>query len=248
MKYFNLIFILISCLSVAAQSPLNLDMEVKDNATGLPKGWVGFGETNLFSFKLDSLVKQHGNYSLSIENRNWNRETYDEGYPSATYSLRAVHAGKKITVKGYLKTENIKDGYAGLFINVKANKILNYRLLSSDGIDVDDKGIKGTNGWQTFSLEIEYDEIDADSIHFGVELTGSGKVWLDNVTLLFDGKDISMAPFKKQRVYPARLDTIFRRFSGITDIALNELQIENLTNLGMLWGFLKYQSHFVRIF
>ena len=241
MRYL-LIFIKVTfvCITVEAQSPLNFDMEVKDNFTGLLKGWTGYGEAKLFTFKSDSLIKQHGNYSLSIENRDWSEETYDESYPSATYSVKAVYAGRKVAVTGYLKTEKIKEGYAGLFINVKANKIQKYRLLSSDGIDLDEKGIKGTNDWQPFSLEIEYDEIDADSIHFGVELTGGGKVWLDNLTIEFDGKDISVTPLKKQGVYPARLDTVFRHTSGISSIVLDNQQIVNLSNLGMLWGFLKY--------
>ena len=38
----------------------------------------------------------------------------------------------------------------------------------------------------------------------------------------------------------AKLDTIFNNGSGIKKIELNKTTITNLTNLGMLWGFIKY--------
>ncbi len=38
----------------------------------------------------------------------------------------------------------------------------------------------------------------------------------------------------------AKLDTVFNNGSGIKKIELNKTTITNLTNLGMLWGFIKY--------
>ena len=45
---------------------------------------------------------------------------------------------------------------------------------------------------------------------------------------------------KSINILQAIHDTSFSNGSGISTIALNKEKIENLTNLGMLWGFLKY--------
>lgn len=45
---------------------------------------------------------------------------------------------------------------------------------------------------------------------------------------------------KSINILQAIHDTSFSNGSGISTIALNKVKIENLTNLGMLWGFLKY--------
>ena len=45
---------------------------------------------------------------------------------------------------------------------------------------------------------------------------------------------------KSIKILQAVHDTSFANGSGISTVVLNKVKIENLTNLGMLWGFLKY--------
>jgi hypothetical protein len=63
---------------------------------------------------------------------------------------------------------------------------------------------------------------------------------VDNFELLADGKPIQQAPPKKIVVAKAKLDTAFANASGTTFIPVSKQHIANLTNLGMLWGFIKY--------
>jgi len=219
-------------MSSVAQLPLNLDMELIDASSKLPTGWIKYGTQDKAIYKTDSLYKQQGGYSVSIENYN----VIEDKYTSVGYFLKAAHSGQKFTLKGFIKTEDVKNGQAGLFISLYANKIFRHKWFS--GADME--GIEGTTDWQLFTLDIDYDEADADSIKIGIYLSGTGKVWLDNVSLQFDGKDISTAPLKLIKNYPETIDTVFRHSSGIGAIVLNKQQLQNLTNLGMLWGFLKY--------
>lgn len=223
-----------TCRFLGAQSTLYLDMEIIDYSTMLPKGWSAKGDKSIMRLKLDSSTKQRGKYSLLIETL---RPNGDEE-AAVFYSIKAAQAGQKFTFKGFLKTENNSGGF--FFIRMNGNKAVNYTVVNNDGVDLKDKGYNPTGDWQAFSFTTDYDAIDADSIHFGIVPGEKGKIWLDNVSLEFDGKDITKAPLNKLQVYPARMDTVFRYSSGITSLTANNQVIENLTNLGMLWGFLKY--------
>ncbi|MBS1566418.1 MAG: peptidase S41, partial [Bacteroidetes bacterium] len=69
---------------------------------------------------------------------------------------------------------------------------------------------------------------------------GSGKMWIDDLQLTVDGKSFAKAPARVVIRSGAELDTAFHSGSGITQISLDAQMIDRLTNLGMLWGFLKY--------
>lgn len=231
--FFFIVISLLAQVGINAQSSFNFDMEVIDDSTKLPKGWstYDYKEKRLYAFSLDSTAKYQGKYSMSIT-------SIDSAYnmdATSMYTVKANYPGKKITLKGFLRTENV-NGYAGLWMHVGGG-YKNWGV--SDG-DTKEKGLKGSNDWQLVSLELAYDPEDATVINFGAVLEGSGKMWLDKVTLEFDGKDIAIAPTKSPHIYFAKFDTAFRHGSGISTLSLGESQKENITNLGMLWGFLKY--------
>jgi hypothetical protein len=72
---------------------------------------------------------------------------------------------KKIKLTGYLKTENVEEGFAGLWL----------RLDPGVAIDnMNDRGVTGTNDWQQFSVELDLSR-DVQSIVFGSLLVGKGK-------------------------------------------------------------------------
>jgi hypothetical protein len=65
-------------------------------------------------------------------------------------------------------------------------------------------------------------------------------VWVDDLQLLVDGKPIWTAPKAVRPKTALDLDTEFDGGSGIVLSQLTTTQIENLTSLGKIWGFLKY--------
>jgi len=70
-------------------------------------------------------------------------------------------------------------------------------------------------------------------------LIGDGTVWVDDLSVQIDSKDLGKVPHKIEKIYAATLDTAFNNGSGIS-IQLNDQNIEALTALGQVWGFLKY--------
>ncbi len=217
----------------------NLDFEQLDH-NGRPAGW-GFGTvrdqngTNsdtTKAYQADSVTKYSGRYSLLID--------WTQGYRPWTpvvYRVNQVFKGKHIKLTGYVKTEHVAGTGAWLWMRLdgEANENLGFDNMMN-------RPVKGTTDWKEYSIDLSYDPDKVKAIYFGGLIVGSGKVWLDNLKLTIDGKDIAIAqPYTATRSsYAADNDTAFTQASGITATPLNDNKIKALNNLGMLWGFLKY--------
>ncbi|HET7002231.1 MAG TPA: S41 family peptidase [Puia sp.] len=211
-----------------AQNSYNFDFETLSASTGLPEG-IYSNQPKEYSLSVDSLIRQHGKYSVSLEQKDQNAK-----FGAFSFSFEPRFSGKKLTLKGYIKTENVSDGFAGLWMRVDGNS----GVLSFDNMQ--EQNLKGTNEWKEYTISIDFDEEEAKSVYIGALLAGKGKIWLDNFHLLMDEKDISLAPVPKKLQHKADLDTAFLNGSGVHITELNKMQVNNLANLGMLWGFLKY--------
>ena len=113
MKYLPILFVfftLTGCLSQAPETkdPFNLDLEVINQRT--PVGWRNNQDyATGYLFSLDSTDVHHGKYAISLEYKT------TEGIDFGSWSMMIPqrYEGKKITLSGYIKTENV-NGYAGL--------------------------------------------------------------------------------------------------------------------------------------
>jgi len=220
---------ILTATMLTAQTSYSLDMETINPSTSMPSGWGRqFSEEQKkgYPVNLDSIVKQNGRYSLSIE-----KGTGEGGFGVTTLGIKPVFSGKKIRLTGYIKTENITRGYAGFWMRVDGDT----GILAFDNMEA--QGITGTTDWKQYSIDLDYKEDEATVIYLGGLMTGDGKMWLDNIELTVDGQPLAKAPPKTVK---AATDTVFNNGSGITLINPDKQAIASLTNLGMLWGFLKY--------
>ncbi len=217
---------------VFAQQHYNFDMEEINAATRLPAGWsISLtGEQNsTYPVKLDSVNKQNGRYSLSIE-----KAKEGAGFGASSLLINPVFAGKRVKLTGWLKTENVTGGYAGLWMRVDGTD----GLVAFDNMG--SRGITGTTEWKQYTIDLQYNDQKATAIYFGGLLTGGGKIWIDNFELLVDNRPLEKASLKKIVLTKAAADTVFNNTSGIQTIPADKETVDKLTNLGMLWGFLKY--------
>jgi hypothetical protein len=233
MKKFILAIALLFSQYVHAQVKFNGDFEIQDLNAGKPQGWLfSFdpSQEKAYRVKLDSTNKQSGKYSLSIENIG-----KEAGYGVINYSISQVYEGNSITLNGYIKTENVNTGYAGIWL----------RLDDADGevINLENmqgKGPKGTTSWKKFSITMSYDADRVSTINVGGLLVGDGKAWLDNLEILINDKPLEQTKIHKRILTKAATDTSFKASSGIDNVQLNRQQIINLTITGQFWAFLKY--------
>jgi hypothetical protein len=199
------------------KSPLNWDLVFKE------------GGASGYLVKLDSIIKQEGKYSLSITSKHGST---NRTFGSCAFKIPVDFDGSTITLKGYMKTESVKDGYAGLWL----------RIVGEEGVmkfnNMQNKNIKGTKDWKEYRIDFEL-PADATQIVFGGLLTGEGIAWFDNFQILIDGEDISKAKRKKP-VVEMPDEWKYMTSSGISAIDLTDRKINDLVILGKVWGFLKY--------
>lgn len=91
-----------------------------------------------------------------------------------------VAAGKRVCFGGYIKTEGVTDGYAGLWWRVDgASGVLAFANLQ-------DRAPTGTTDWKHYELEIPV-AAGARNINFGALLAGAGTAWFDGLSVELDG-------------------------------------------------------------
>ena len=145
------------------------------------------------------------------------------------YSIPVNFTGKKIELTGYIKTENVTNGYAGLWM----------RLDPSAGFDnMNNRGVTGTTDWKQFKIKLPLNAEKSQQVVVGGLLTGTGKMWLDQLEVSVDGKPLEEA--QRRELSKAELDIEFDQGSGIDLAPVNNQLIENLTVLGKIWGLMKY--------
>jgi hypothetical protein len=221
--------LLIICLPLITFAQLNkaqlqtiLNLTQIDSLTNNFKGIIKWGAA--YEITADTLVQHSGKYSMRIEP---SLNDTNKQFGCGIFRIPANYAGKAIELSGFIKRENVANGYAGLFM----------RIDSKTGINQMDnmlnRGINGTRDWRRYSLQLPLSLTD-NSIYFGAILSGTGKLWAADFQILIDGKDISEAKIK------TAIDTTFDNGSGISSIDLNNSNFDALTVLGKLWGFLKY--------
>jgi erythromycin esterase-like protein len=103
------------------------------------------------------------------------------GVATGTFPAEAA-AGKKVRYSGWIRTENVENGFAGLWWRAD---------LADGGIgafnNMADRGPRGTTDWQRFSVGLDI-PAGTNNINFGVIMPGTGRAWFDELTIEVDGK------------------------------------------------------------
>jgi C-terminal processing protease CtpA/Prc len=203
---------------------LNLSFEKTDSAghiTGCSYQWAKDG---YYTYKDDS-VKIDGANSIRIQNETI---TTEEKFASVTFSLPANFSAKKITLKGFIKTENVNNGYAGLWLRSDAGNN------PADFGNLGESAPKGSADWKSYSTSIKMDK-GVTKLVFGGLLAGSGKAWFDKFELYADDKPIDIVEWQVLKTPNVSVKSNVR-----LDSLLTNKQKENLYILAKVWGFLKY--------
>jgi hypothetical protein len=202
---------------------LNLSFDKTDSAgriTGCSYQWAKDG---YYTYKDDS-IKIDGPNSIRIQNET----TATEGkFATVVFSLPANFSASKITLKGFIKTENVNNGYAGLWLRADAGT--NAAAFGNLG----ESAPKGSTDWEKYSVTIKMDK-DVSKIVFGGLIAGSGKAWFDKFELYADDKPIDKIEWQALKSENSSKSNVR------LDSLLTKNQQQNLYVLAKLWGFLKY--------
>ncbi len=104
------------------------------------------------------------------------------GVATGTFPM-PVAAGKNVRFSGYIKTDRVSDGYAGLWWRVDGQA--GTRSLAFDNMH--DRGPTGTTDWTHYVIELPVDP-NARNINFGLLMPAKGTAWFDDLTIELDGQ------------------------------------------------------------
>lgn len=221
------IILLLFYVTGFAQQPANFGFEILSPTDPVPQYWQAMGtDYKVFS---DSIHKVSGKYSISVKYMS------DEGkFGSIVNQFPNKYNGKKITLEGYIKTKEIKDVTAGLFIRLNREQTM---------VAVDTmagREVKGTTDWQKYSTTIELKE--ADYIYVAGFVKGQGQAWFDDFKVLIDDKPLLDFETMSKESFKANTDHEFDESSKFSIENLSTQEIDNLYALGKAWGQLKYTN------
>lgn len=126
---------------------------------------------------LDSLNRT---YSDVLSTRKGETGGTTFGVGTATFPAKMA-AGHHIKYSGFIRTEGVTQGYAGLWWR---NDGANGKPLSLDNMG--DRGAKGTTPWTRYEISVDV-PADATHINFGVHHAGNGTAWFDSLQVEIDG-------------------------------------------------------------
>lgn len=215
---------LIGCSQALISTDQDLNFDFEQYEEGFPRKWGQFGADS-YKIKVDSLQSKNGRFSVVIEN------TSDStGFKALSLTLPKNYKGKSIRLSGYIKTENVRDGFAGLWM----------RIDPKVGFDnMNDRGVTGTTDWKEYEVILPLSPEKTEKILVGGLLIGKGKMWLDDIKVTIDGKSLDDQSLEILGSTADR-DMEFNKGSNIVISKLNNQDIENLELLGRVWGFVKY--------
>jgi len=100
------------------------------------------------------------------------------GLAVGSFPIAAV-AGKQVRFRGYIKTEGITRGYAGLWWRIDGAS----GLLKLDNMS--ERGPRGTTPWTLYEISMPV-PADVKNINFGVLHPGDGTAWFDSLQVEID--------------------------------------------------------------
>lgn len=168
---------------LSAQGVSNLGFEERGTVSpDAPRGWnIG---VRSYRLSLDSTQAYAGRTSLRSERVGENPEAF--GVASQTLPVELVR-GRRIQLSGWIRTDLVTDGYAGLWMRVDGplGEQGRQRILAFDNLS--GRGATGTTPWTRYEITLPVDS-GAVAVAFGVLHPGNGSAWFDNLELRADGK------------------------------------------------------------
>jgi len=146
----------------------------------------------------DFVVKVEPDYSATV------RQATDQiknsvagptfGVATTTFPIKDA-SGKRARFSGYIKTEGITTGFAGLWWRVDGAS----GVLAFDNMQ--DRGVTGTTDWKRYDIELPV-AADGKNINFGALLTGNGTAWFDGLSVELDS-----APYLDQTAFDLNFES-----------------------------------------
>jgi hypothetical protein len=98
--------------------------------------------------------------------------------------------GRRIRLSGYVKTENVRTGWAGLWLRIDGS--YEGEMLGFDNMEK--RPIKGTTDWTEYAIVLDV-PARATGLSFGLVLEGDGEVWMDDLKFVVVQASVAVTGF-----------------------------------------------------
>lgn len=178
MKY-SLALLLSFCfqlLNAQTQFKDDLNLSFEKVNQNIPSGWAESGDKG-YKFYAEPNNEINGKYVAVIENT-----SNENDFEAISVILPDNYQGEKITLSAYIKTENVTNGYAGLWMRIDPDVAFD---------NMSDSGVSGTTDWKKYEMSLKLNPKETSEIIVGALLVGNGKMWIDDLKVSIDGKDLN---------------------------------------------------------
>lgn len=178
MKNIILLVVVTVCVSFASfGQSASEPSSVKNTASAATQpieGWQTSGKSDYYDVYLDGTISYTGNASGSI--KSILSAGIDNGR-NVAHLMQTIKAdnyhGKRLRMSAYIKSEAVERAALWMRMDGEEMKVF--------GLDtMDNRPIKGTADWQKYEIVLDV-PIETQQIVFGVNLKGSGQIWIDDV-------------------------------------------------------------------
>jgi pimeloyl-ACP methyl ester carboxylesterase len=193
MKQYNIVIILFmlfaNYLKAQQQMPTfplpnyNFDFERMDVEGRIPDKWIPYSVNKGYKIATDTVIRHGGKRSLSIEKNNTGTSSL---YACMATQIPAMYMGKEVEVRAWIKIQDVSS-FMGLMLRINDE---DHNSLAFENLQK--KKIKGTKDWTLYKIKLLLPK-NAAVINVGPILAGTGKLWVDDVQVLIDGKDLKEA-------------------------------------------------------
>ncbi|MGD0098533.1 MAG: M56 family metallopeptidase [Terracidiphilus sp.] len=177
---FGLCLLLGSCvLSLnLGLKPVNAQSPIRTN--GAPAGWflAGTKPANYVT-GVDKTTIQNGQPSAYLKSV----APLTDGFGTLMQQISASdYVGKRLRLRAWVRSQDIGE-WAGVWMRVDKEQT----MVAFDNMQ--NRAIKGTQPWKQCEVVLDVPK-DATGVFFGILLSGSGEVWMNDVSLEVVGNDV----------------------------------------------------------
>ena len=221
-RLFIFLVVLLTTISTPLFSQQNFNFSFDQPITN---PWFKIGDTTAFKSGIDHDTYYSAKGALRIESTKGN-----SAFGGIMMWLPSNLKGDSIEVSAMIKRENVITGsYVSMLLRIDPKVFFD---------NMANRQINGTKNWESIKVKAKLLPGQTEGISIAFFLSGEGKMWVDDVLITVDGKDITreaglFVPFAKGISEPVS--------SGISDFNSTAEIDQRLVDLGRIWGFLKYR-------
>jgi hypothetical protein len=157
----------------------------------VPKGWLKAGsDPDKYNMGMEFGMGRTTPYAATIQSKDYSIM----GFGTLMQNISPdKYRGRKIRMTGYMKSNRV-NGWAGFWLRVDQED--SERPLAFDNMGR--RAVRGTTEWTKYEIVLDVPE-NASNIAFGALLSGTGKIWFDDITLEDAGKAAPTAAPKPKK-------------------------------------------------